>query len=118
MASHYRVTDAGRDLICLYYRILDTCCDIIYEFDYCTSKAWHAMAIIPCCQLESPLWSRSERVRADGPHMPLARTDIALSYRVAGAGEDLLPLYYHNLDKILGRYQRITVVRVGRTSNA
>ena len=50
--------------------------------------------------LEPPLWSRGERVRPDRPHMPLDRTHTALRYyKVADAGEDLLRLHYHNLDK-------------------
>ena len=35
---------------------------------------------------------------ADRPHMTLGRTDTALDYRVADAGENLLRLYYHNLN--------------------
>ena len=53
---------------------------------------------IPCCQLEPPMWSRNERVRADRPYMPQHRTDTALNFRVVDAGEDLLCLCYYSLD--------------------
>ena len=65
-----------------------------------TSNAWRAIAI-PCCELEPPLCNRSERVRADRPHVPPDRTNTALSYRVDDAGEDLLCLYYRYVDTYL-----------------
>lgn len=32
IASHYYITDAGRDLLCLYFRTLDTCWDIVFQY--------------------------------------------------------------------------------------
>ena len=46
----------------------------------------------------SPTTNAVESRRTRQGDMPLNRTDNALRYRVADAGEDLLRLYYHNVD--------------------
>ena len=45
----------------------------------------------------SPTTNAVESRRARQGDMPLDKTDTALRYRVADAGEDLIRLYYHNV---------------------
>ena len=58
-------TDAGRDLLCLYFQSLETYWDISKDI-FRTSNAWQEMTS-PDRQQESPLWSRGEGGRLASP---------------------------------------------------